>query len=54
MTDTAVDKSIKEKILKLEALKEALLNEDDVIWDEVNAAQRDLSYLKRVLGCYKK
>ena len=54
MTDDATDGPTERKILKLEALKKALLNEDDIIWDEVNATQRDLSYLKRVLGVCKK
>ena len=41
--------STKTEILKLEAIKEALLNEDEILWGEVNATERDLVYLRRAL-----
>jgi hypothetical protein len=48
------ESSIKKEILKLEAIKEALLNEDDILWDEVNTAERDLVYLRRALEISQK
>ncbi len=44
--------SIEAEIRKLECLKEVLLAEDDPIWDEVNATDRDLNYLKQKLDAY--
>ena len=43
--------SIEAEIRKLECLKEVLLAEDDPIWDEVNATDRDLNYLKQKARC---
>ena len=54
MTDSFSEDPVTKKIIKLEALREILLNEDDVIWDEVNATERDLNYLKQVLEVRKK
>lgn len=48
------ESSTKKEILKLEATKEALLSEDDILWDEVNAAERDLVYLRRALEASQK
>ena len=54
MTDSFSEDPVTKKIIKLEALREILLNEDDIIWDEVNATERDLNYLKQVLEVRKK
>ena len=54
MTDLFSKDPVTKKIIKLEALREILLNEDDIIWDEVNATERDLNYLKQVLEVRKK
>ena len=54
MTDSFSEDPVTKKIIKLEALREILLNEDDVIWDEVNATERDLNYFKQVLEVRKK
>jgi hypothetical protein len=37
-----------DKILDLELRKKILLNEDEILWDEVHAVQRDLDYLKSI------
>ena len=42
------ESAIKEEIPKLEAIKEALFDKDDVLWDEVNSIERDLDYLKKL------
>ena len=44
--------SIEAEIRKLESLKDVLLAEDEPVWDEVNATDRDLNYLKRKLEAY--
>jgi|TARA_B100001093_G_scaffold400803_1_gene388342 hypothetical protein len=40
--------SIQKEILALEALKKRLLAENEILWDEVNAINRDLVSLKRI------
>jgi len=42
------DCSIQEVILELEALKRRVLSENEILWDEVNAINRDLVSLKRI------
>jgi len=37
-----------EDILDLELRKKILLSEDEILWDEVHAVQRDLDYLKSI------
>jgi len=37
-----------DKILDLELRKKILLSEDEILWDEVHAVQRDLDYLKSI------
>jgi len=39
---------LKEKILDLELKKKILLSEEEILWDEVHAVQRDLDYLKSI------
>jgi hypothetical protein len=45
-----VEYSIKKKIFELEALEKLLLAENEILWDEVNAINRDLASLKRILA----
>ena len=40
--------SIQKEILALEVLKKRLLAENEILWDEVNAVNRDLVSLKRI------
>lgn len=42
------ESSINKEILELEALKKRLLAENEILWDEVNAINRDLVSLKRI------
>ena len=44
------ERSIQKEILALEALKKRLLAENEILWDEVNAINRDLVSLKRILA----
>jgi len=37
---------LEDSILDLELRKKILLSEDEILWDEVHAVQRDLDYLK--------
>jgi hypothetical protein len=46
----SVEYSIKKKIFELEALEKLLLAENEILWDEVNAINRDLASLKRILA----
>ena len=45
-----VEYSIKEQIFELEALEKLLFAENEILWDEVNAINRDLVSLKRILA----
>ena len=40
--------SIQKEILALEVLKKRLLAENEILWDEINAVNRDLVSLKRI------
>lgn len=42
------ESAMKQEIPKLEAIKKALFDKDDVLWDEVNSIERDLDYLKKL------
>ena len=46
----SVEYSIKKKIFEIEALEKLLLAENEMLWDEVNAINRDLASLKRILA----
>ena len=48
------DCSIQKEILKLEALKKRLLAENEILWDEVNAINRDVVSLRRIFEKNKK
>ena len=37
---------LEDKILDLELREKILLSEEEILWDEVHAVQRDLDYLK--------
>jgi len=39
---------LEKKILDLELREKILLSEDEILWDEVHAVQRDLDYLKSI------
>lgn len=39
---------LEDKILDLELREKILLSEEEILWDEVHAVQRDLDYLKSI------
>jgi|TARA_B100001059_G_C17554615_1_gene437013 hypothetical protein len=49
MKYTTAEFPIKKEILKLEIFKERLLGESEILWDEVNAIDRDIANLKKIL-----
>ena len=48
------ESSINKEILELEALKKRLLAENEILWDEVNAINRDVISLRRIFEKNKK
>ena len=49
MTQKANNQSLQIQISRLEAQLESLLAEEEVMWDEVNAVERDLKALRIAL-----
>ena len=49
-----IEHSIQKEIFALEAIKKRLLGENEILWDEVNAIDRDLVSFKRIIEENKK
>lgn len=50
MTTEAMKPTTEQQIQLLEAEKRSLLSEDHVLWDEVNAVERELRFLRGLSG----
>ena len=46
MNHTIKKKAIEAEVDRLTRIKDSLMEDEDVLWDEINAVQRDINYLK--------